>query len=396
MWGHGVVRCFFLVWVGALEESSNGVRVGKGERMTTLYRVWIGCFTMAVAALLGGAGVLFSFELQSTNSASENVWRIGPRDVPAPEQASAELRESIASAPAPDVEGSGQFAPSTREEWEAVTGGDEQAGVGALALAEALGLTVETSEIDGVTVRHVRPAEIRQEHADHLFVHLHGGGYVFGGGDASVAEAALIAAGAGITVLSVDYRMPPAHPFPAAVDDVVTVYQSLLGEHDPSRLGLGGTSAGAGLALAATHKFVELGLDVPGAIFAGTPWSDLTKTGDTYYTNEGIDRVLVSYDGLISSAARLYAGTHDLRHPLLSPIYGDFEGFPATYLVTGTRDLFLSDVVRTHRKMKAAGVVADLNVYEGVSHADYLLTPNSPESREVFSELGSFLRQHLK
>ena len=111
---------------------------------------------------------------------------------------------------------------------------------------------------------------------------------------------------------------------------------------------------------------------------------------------EGIDRILVGYDGLLSASARLYAGDHDLKNPLLSPLYGDFQGFPPTYLVTGTRDLFLSDVVRTHRKLREAGVVADLNVYEGVSHADYLVMPTSPESQQVFAELGGFLRQHLQ
>ncbi len=75
-------------------------------------------------------------------------------------------------------------------------------------------------------------------------------------------------------------------------------------------------------------------------------------------------------------------------------MYGDFEGFPPTYLVTGTRDLLLSDVIRVHRKMRVAGVVADLNVYEGVSHGDYLL-PDSPESEQAFGELGAFLLRHL-
>ncbi len=77
-------------------------------------------------------------------------------------------------------------------------------------------------------------------------------------------------------------------------------------------------------------------------------------------------------------------------------MYGDFVGFPPTYLVTGTRDLFLSDVVRVHRKMRVAGVIADLNVYEGVSHADYAFVMDSPEMDQVFGELGEFLSRHLQ
>ena len=102
---------------------------------------------------------------------------------------------------------------------------------------------------------------------------------------------------------------------------------------------------------------------------AGTPWSDLTKTGDSYFTNEFVDNVLGSYDGDLEAAAKLYAGTHELKEPLLSPIYGDLSGFPPTVLLSGTRDLFLSNTVRVHQKLLQSGVHADLLVFEGQSHA---------------------------
>ena len=331
------------------------------------------------------------------SSAPGGVWTVSPRTVPPPAEASAELRGSIAAAPVPDAAAAAQFAPSTPEEWDAALAQRGAQAEGVIeGLSAALSVTIEPGDINGVNVYHVRPAEVSPDHADHVFVHVHGGAYVFGGGDASASEAAVIAAAAGIPVVSIDYRMPPDHPFPAAVDDVVTVWEHLLTERSGSAIGIGGTSAGGGLALAATHRFIEEGLEVPGAIYAGTPWSDLTKTGDSLFTNEGIDRVLVGYDGLLSASARLYAGDHDLKDPLLSPIYGKFDGFPPTYLVTGTRDLFLSDVVRTHRKLREAGVVADLNVYEGMSHAGYLFVQDAPEAGQVFAELGAFLHQHLQ
>ena len=114
-------------------------------------------------------------------------------------------------------------------------------------------------------------------------------------------------------------------------------------------------------------------------------------SGDTLFINEGIDRELIGYEQTLSAPAQLYAGDHDLRDPLLSPIYGDFEGFSPTYLVTGTRDLFLSDTARTHRKLREAGVTADLNVYEGMAHAGYIFVPDAPESHQVFRELDMFL-----
>ncbi len=105
--------------------------------------------------------------------------------------------------------------------------------------------------------------------------------------------------------------------------------------------------------------------------------------------------MLVTYDGVLEGAAKLYADGRDLKTPLISPVYGDFKGFPPTYLVTGTRDLFLSDTVRVHRKMRVAGVVADLNVYEGVSHGDYAFV-DSPELQQAYGELGAFLLRHLE
>ncbi|MEM6706678.1 MAG: alpha/beta hydrolase, partial [Acidobacteriota bacterium] len=81
--------------------------------------------------------------------------------------------------------------------------------------------------------------------------------------------------------------------------------------------------------------------------------------------------------------------------PLISPLYGDFTGLPPTQLVTGTRDMFLSDTARTHRKLRGAGVEADLNVYEALSHAEYLMVQGSPESKEVADDLSAFLVKHL-
>ena len=133
----------------------------------------------------------------------------------------------------------------------------------------------------------------------------------------------------------------------------------------------------------------------PTAIAPGTPWSDLTETGDTYKTNEWLDNVLVSWHGWLGHAAELYANGHDPKDPQLSPIYGDFSGFPPAILTSGTRDLFLSLTVLTHRKLRRAGVEAELQVFEGVSHAQYYLDPFTPESKEAFTEIARFFDKHL-
>src|ERR1700751_41714 len=194
----------------------------------------------------------------------------------------------------------------------------------------------------------------------------------------------------GMKVISVDYRMPPDFPYPAALDDAMAVWKEVVKTTNPKNIAIFGTSTGGGMTLAMILRAKKEGLPLPAAIAPGTPWSDLTETGDTYKTNEWVDNVLVSYDGYLRHAAVLYANGHDLKDPQLSPIYGDFTGFPPTILTSGTRDLFLSNTVRVHRKLRQAGIVSDLHVFEGQSHAQYAGDPNAPETREHFGELTAF------
>jgi acetyl esterase/lipase len=355
---------------------------GHGTKGTTMKRVLLA----AITAVL----------LSSLVLAQDSDWTIGSRTLPAPAGASDDLRAAIAKTPQPDIAKHIKHSTfTTREEWvQSIRAANAGSTRRAKALAERWVVTIKEDKIAGVTVRTVTPADIDPANENRLFVHVHGGAYVLNGGSAGLPEAILIANWAKISVMSIDYRMPPEHPFPAAVDDVVAVWKSLLRDRPAKSMALGGTSAGGGLTLASTLQFMELRVETPGALWVGTPWADLTKTGDSQFTNEGIDRILVTYDGLLEGAAKLYANGRDLKTPLISPVYGTFRGFPPTYLVTGTRDLFLSDTVRVHRRMRVAGVVADLNVYEGVSHGEYMV--ESPESQQAYGELGAFLLQHLQ
>ena len=156
-----------------------------------------------------------------------------------------------------------------------------------------------------------------------------------------------------------------------------------------------GTSTGGGMTLAMVLRAKAEKLPLPGAIAPGTPWADLGKVGDTYETNEWIDNRLVTWDGWLGRAAKLYAAGRDLKDPQLSPIYGDFSGFPPAILTSGTRDLFLSNTVRAHRKLRRAGVVAELHVYEGQSHAQYMADAAAPETKEAFTEIARFFDAHL-
>ena len=189
--------------------------------------------------------------------------------------------------------------------------------------------------------------------------------------------------------------MPPDFPYPAAMDDAMAVWKEVVKTNDPKKMAIFGTSTGGGMTLAMVLRAKAEGLPLPAATAPGTPWSDMTKTGDTFFTNEKVDNILVSNDGWLGDAAKLYANGHDLKDPQLSPIYGDFAGFPPTILTSGTRDLFLSNTVRVHRKLRQAGVVADLHVFEGQSHAQYAGDPDAPETKEHFGELAAFFDKYL-
>ena len=330
------------------------------------------------------------------DNAKENTWQIGPRSLPPPSGASEAMRASIAETPQPDPAFM-QIEPQSEAEWFAVIEQFDAGKVEAVqALSEQLSVSVEQEQIEGINVYHVTPAEIDPRHADHLFVYVHGGAFVLNGGEAGLAEPIVIAHRSKMRVLAIDYRMPPKYPVPAGREDVVIVYQHMLKERSAQTMALGGTSGGGNLAMATVQHLIEFGLDVPGALYLGTPGTDMSKTGDSWYTNDGIDRLLATYDGFVEAASRLYADGRDLKNPLASPHYGKVDGFPPTLLVTGTRDLLLSNTARTHIKLRQASVVADLLVYEGVSHGDYIAVMDSPESYHAFAELNAFLLQHLQ
>jgi epsilon-lactone hydrolase len=328
----------------------------------------------------------------SSGSAQENVRQVPARALPVPETASPAL-QAVIGAPSPPFWNN---HPKSAQEWKEFVRQRADFTLKTLpALREKMGVKVEPTTIGGVKAFIVTPSEVAESNRNRVLIHVHGGAYVLGPGEAGTSEAIMMAGRARIKVISVDYRMPPDFPYPAAMDDAMAVYKEVVKTTDPKKVGVFGTSTGGGMTLAMVLRAKKEGLPLPGAIAPGTPWSDMTKTGDTYFANEMVDNVLVSNDGWLGDAANLYANGHDPRDPMLSPIYGDLEGFPPTVLTSGTRDLFLSNTVRVHRKLRESGVVADLIVFEGLSHAQYLFAPDAPESKEHFAEVGAFFDKYL-
>jgi acetyl esterase/lipase len=217
-----------------------------------------------------------------------------------------------------------------------------------------------------------------------VYLDIHGGALIMGAGEVCKAMALSTARRVGARVVAVDYRMPPEHPFPAGLDDCLAFYRMLLRDHAPQEIIVGGASAGGNLAAATILRARDEGLPLPSAVVLISPEIDLTESGDSFHTNAGIDGM-----GSLMPANLLYAGGRDLADPYLSPLFGDFaKGFPPTLLTAGTRDLFLSNAVRMHRKLRAAGVPAELHVLEAAAHGAFGGT--APEEAELDRDVRLF------
>lgn len=323
-------------------------------------------------------------------------WVVAEKELTFSSHLSEPVRMAMAAVGGPNVQKKKTEFPTTYDAWQAIADKHSAANQVTLAFLNAkFGVRVQRKEIAGVGVHDISPIEPANDGHSHVFIHLHGGGYLFGGGAMGAAEGAAIAAVTGLRVISVDYALLPQSPFPAALNDVVAVYRALAEQFGPASIAMGGSSAGGHLALSTCHKLKALDLQLPQVLFLGTPLADLTHSGDSVVTNEGADNVIGTFQGFHGELQALFANGQDLNDPLLSPLFGDFTGFPATYLVSGTRDILLSDTVRVHMKLRRANIPADLLVFEGLPHGAYAAVPNSPEFAMAYGGLNSFLQRHL-
>jgi acetyl esterase/lipase len=344
-------------------------------------------FKLRAATLLCAA-----MGMAGSTAAYAQTLDVPARSVPVPTTVSPQMAKIIGA----PLRTNWNLLPKTGEEWKPVADAGAAGTIKNVpGMMERLHVKVEKTTIDGVRAFILTPDVIAPENRNRLLIHVHGGCYVLNPGEAALPEALFMAGFGHFKVIAVDYRMPPEAYFPAALDDGMTVYKNALKTTDPKNIAIFGSSAGGALTLEMVLKAKQDGLPLPGAIAPGTPMSDVTKVGDTFVTNAMLDNVLVSPDGFCDAATKVYANGHDLKDPLLSPVYGDMKGFPPTILTSGTRDLLLSNTVRVHRKLRQAGVEAMLQVFEGQSHAHYYRDDTAPETKEAFGEIAAFFNKHL-
>jgi len=221
-----------------------------------------------------------------------------------------------------------------------------------------------------------------------VLLEIHGGGLIGGGGELCRAMAARAVASMGATVYSPDYRMPPLHPYPVPLDDCMAAYRAVLSHSAAERIVVHGSSAGGNLAAALMLRAAAEGLPLPAGLILETPQLDLTESGDSFQTNMFIDVVLQRGMGPLN---QLYANGRDLAEPYLSPLFGDFSrGWPPTLITAGTRDLFLSNAVRMHHRLREAGVPVELLVYEAMPHGGFFGTP---EDRALARDMRDFAQR---
>ena len=248
----------------------------------------------------------------------------------------------------------------------------------------------ELIQVDGVDVYVITPEGADTGDDAPILYDIHGGALIAGGGEVCRLMGISAARRAGLHTWAVDYRMPPDHPYPTPLDDCVAVYRALLEVKPAERIVVAGGSAGGNLAAALMLRARAEGLPMPKALMLFTPEVDLTESGDTFDTNEGVDYVLLKR---LTESIALYANGHDLTDPFLSPLFGDVSGFPPTFLQAGTRDLFLSNTVRMHRALRKAQVEAELHVWEAMPHGGFFGV--APEDAEVGVEARAFIAKHL-
>jgi epsilon-lactone hydrolase len=224
--------------------------------------------------------------------------------------------------------------------------------------------------------------------------YLHGGGYSIGSVNTHADLVSRIARATGGRAFSLNYRLAPENPFPAAVDDATTAYRWLLKQGvRPETIVIGGDSAGGGLTGATLLNLNKLGEPLPGAAVLLSPWTDLAATGESMKTRADKDPMIV-VDPL-NGMAKLYAADEALDNPLVSPLYGDYSGLPPTLIQVGDHEVLLDDSRRYAERAKAAGVDVTLEVWDEMIHVFQIFAPTLPEGQQAIDRIGEWVRAHI-
>lgn len=252
-------------------------------------------------------------------------------------------------------------------------------------------VTTSAGSLGGIPVINV---EIAGADQTMVIFYLHGGAYAIGTAASSVGLASDLARRAGARLVTVDYRLAPEHPHPAALDDAVAAYRGLLDSGlDASAIAIAGESAGAGLAAATLLALKHARLPQPSAAVLMSPWADLTLSGDSIRGKAAVDPALTP-EGL-RRRARDYVAAGDRRAELVSPIFADLTGLPPLLIQAGSHEILLDDATRLAARAAAADVAVRLEVTPGVPHVFQGFAAMLDEGDTALTTAGQFLHAHL-
>lgn len=251
------------------------------------------------------------------------------------------------------------------------------------------GVRQSTSRLGGIRVLDVTIEGIEPRGT---LLWFHGGGFVAGTPELTIGKAAATARAARMRVRSVDYRLAPEHPFPAAPDDALSAYRALLVEAPAGELIIGGESAGATLALGLAIAVRDAGLPLPRGVILYSPVTDLTMTGASHRTKADVDEALTP--ALLADVFRAYSAGASLQDPRLSPLHAEMHGLPPMLIAVGTHELLLDDALTLVMRAAAADVDIDLVVGAGMPHV-FPGRTELPRSTEALDAVEAFVRRRL-
>jgi acetyl esterase/lipase len=252
-------------------------------------------------------------------------------------------------------------------------------------------ITVTAAVLGGVPAAEITVDGVEPRH---VVLYFHGGVYVMGDASLAAGLASQVGRRTHAKVISVDYRLAPEHPYPAAADDALAAYEALLrGGTAPSDIAFAGESAGGGLAIATLVNARDHGLPLPAAAFVMSPYADLTLAGTTMETKRDADPLLSREN--LQPRVTDYTSGQDAALGLISPIFADLSGLPPLIIQAGTHEVLLDDAVRLAQQAATADVQVTLDITPGVPHVFQAYYPILDEAAAALDRAGQFLSAHL-
>lgn len=255
----------------------------------------------------------------------------------------------------------------------------------------APGILREDIEIAGVPCAWFIP---RGAGEDGIVFFIHGGGFIFGSIHSHAPMVSYITTALNRKVLAIDYRLAPEHPFPAGINDCVTVVRSVTAASPGVSFGIIGDSAGGNLVMATQLRLKEQHALLPHYTILISPWADLQCNRASYERNKELDSILSQ--AYLKEAAGMYAGMNDVNLPQLSSVNGDFKGFPPVLILCGTYEILEDDSIALYKRLRDCGVTAELILFEGELHVWPFMDISSAGSRRALNEMTRFASMYAR